>query len=80
MTNDAGRSLSHGRERPTRRRTEEPVKNVMSGFMPVSLTIVGTAWGLVELVVAGAVGAYLYRDEWSTESVRRADLSGMPRR
>ena len=56
------------------------VANVMYGFMPVSLTIVGTAWGLVELVVAGAVGAHLYRDESSTESVRRVEGSGTPRR
>jgi hypothetical protein len=56
------------------------VSNVMYGFMPVSPTIVGTAWGLVELVVAGVVGARLYRDESSTESVRRAAGSGMPRR
>ncbi len=54
------------------------VSNVMYGFMPVSLTIVGTAWGLVELVVAGAVGACLYRDESPTESVRRAEGRGCP--
>ena len=56
------------------------VSNVMYGFMPVSLTFVGTAWGLVELVMAGQAGAYLYRDEASTESVRRADGSDMSRR
>ncbi|MEQ1871251.1 MAG: hypothetical protein ABL961_14645 [Vicinamibacterales bacterium] len=56
------------------------VSNVMYGFMPVSLTIVGTVWGLVELVVAGVVGARLYRDELSTESVRPAAGSGTPRR
>lgn len=39
------------------------VANVMYGFMPVSLTVVGTAWGFVELVVAGAVGSRLYRDD-----------------
>jgi hypothetical protein len=39
------------------------VSNVMYGFMPVSLTVVGTLWGLVELVVAGEIGAYIYRDE-----------------
>ena len=39
------------------------VSNVMYGFMPVSLTVVGTLWGLVELLVAGELGAYLYRDE-----------------
>lgn len=39
------------------------VSNVMYGFMPVSLTVVGTLWGFVELVVAGEIGAYMYRDE-----------------
>jgi hypothetical protein len=39
------------------------VSNVMYGFMPVSLTVVGTFWNLVELVVAGEIGAYFYRDE-----------------
>lgn len=33
---------------------------VAFGFMPISLTAIGTAWGLVELVVAGQVGARLY--------------------
>lgn len=41
--------------------------------MPASLTLVGTAWGLVELVVAAEVAAYLYRDESSTASVHRSD-------
>jgi hypothetical protein len=36
--------------------------NVAYGFMPVSLTVVGTLWALVELVVACQVGAYLYQD------------------
>lgn len=35
---------------------------VAYGFLPVSLTVVGTLWGLVELVVAGQVGARLYRE------------------
>ena len=35
----------------------------MYGFMPVRLTVVGTLWALGELVVAGQIGAYLYRDE-----------------
>jgi len=38
------------------------VSNVAFGFMPVALTAVGTIWGLVELLLAGAVGARLYRD------------------
>ena len=33
---------------------------VAFGFMPLSLTVIGTAWGLVELVVAGQAGARLY--------------------
>jgi hypothetical protein len=37
--------------------------NVVFGFMPIHLTVVGTIWGLVELVVAGEVGARLYREE-----------------
>lgn len=36
--------------------------NAVFGFMPLGLTLVGTAWGLVELLVAGAVGARLYRE------------------
>lgn len=39
------------------------VSNVMYGLMPVSLTVVGTLWRLVELVVAGEMGACFYRDE-----------------
>jgi hypothetical protein len=37
--------------------------NVAYGFMPVRLTVIGTAWGLVELLVAGLVGARLYAEE-----------------
>ena len=36
---------------------------VAFGFLPMSLTVIGTAWGLVELVVAGQVGARLYREK-----------------
>ncbi len=32
------------------------------GFMPVRLTIIGTAWGLVELLLAGIIGSKLYTD------------------
>ena len=39
------------------------VSNVVYGFMPVHLTVVGTVWGLVELVVAGEVGARLYTEK-----------------
>lgn len=35
---------------------------VAYGFVPLSLAVVGTLWGLVELVVAGQVGAWVYRD------------------
>ncbi|MBI5066618.1 MAG: DUF1761 domain-containing protein [Deltaproteobacteria bacterium] len=37
------------------------VSNVVFGFMPLGLTVVGTVWGLVELLLAGAVGACIYR-------------------
>lgn len=36
--------------------------NVAFGFLPFRLAAIGTAWGLVELVVAGVVGARLYRE------------------
>lgn len=32
------------------------------GFMPVRLTIIGTAWGLGELLLAGIVGSKLYKE------------------
>ena len=32
------------------------------GFMPVRLTVIGTAWGLGELLLAGIVGSKLYKD------------------
>jgi hypothetical protein len=38
------------------------VSNVVYGFMPIGLTVIGTVWGLVELVVASVVGAKLYKD------------------
>lgn len=38
------------------------VSMVAYGFMPIPLTVVGTAWGLVELVVAGQLGARLYNE------------------
>lgn len=44
--------------------------NVAYGFMPISLTVVGTVWGLVELVVAGAVGARLYSETTGEEVTR----------
>lgn len=36
---------------------------VVYGFLPAWLSAVGTLWGLMELLVAGQVGARLYRDE-----------------
>jgi hypothetical protein len=38
------------------------VSLVVYGFMPVRLTIIGTAWGLGELLLAGIVGSRLYKD------------------
>jgi hypothetical protein len=32
------------------------------GFMPVKLTVIGTIWGLGELLLAGIVGSKLYKD------------------
>ncbi len=43
------------------------VSMVAYGFMPVKLTVIGTAWGLVELSVAGVIGARLYKDENGAE-------------
>ncbi len=33
------------------------------GFMPVRLTIIGTIWGLGELLLAGIVGSKLYKED-----------------
>ncbi|GAB1473739.1 hypothetical protein MASR2M69_11800 [Bacteroidota bacterium] len=38
------------------------VSNVVYGFMPVRLTVIGTIWGLGESLLAGIAGASLYRD------------------
>ena len=32
------------------------------GIFPVDLTVIGVAWGLVELIVAGIVGAWIYTE------------------
>ena len=37
--------------------------NVAYGFMPLKLTVIGTAWGLVELLTASLIGARLYRED-----------------
>lgn len=38
------------------------VSLVAYGFMPVRLTIIGTIWGLGELLLAGIVGSKLYKE------------------
>lgn len=38
------------------------VSMVVYGFMPIGLTIIGTAWGLVELLIASIIGCKLYKD------------------
>ena len=38
------------------------VSLVVYGFMPVRLTVIGTAWGLGELLLAGIVGFRLYKE------------------
>jgi hypothetical protein len=35
---------------------------VAYGFMPVKLVVIGTVWGLGELLLAGLVGAKLYKE------------------
>ena len=38
------------------------ISMVFYGFMPIGLTVIGTAWGLVELVLASIVGTRLYKE------------------
>jgi hypothetical protein len=38
------------------------VSLVVYGFMPVKLVIIGTVWGLGELLLAGIVGSKLYKE------------------
>jgi hypothetical protein len=38
------------------------VSLVVYGFMPVRLTVIGTVWGLGELLLAGVVGSKLYKE------------------
>lgn len=38
------------------------VSMVVYGFMPIRLTVIGTTWGLVELLIATIVGSRLYQD------------------
>ena len=35
---------------------------VAYGFMPLGLTIIGTAWGLLELLIGVLIGSFLYKD------------------
>jgi hypothetical protein len=35
---------------------------IVYGFMPVRLTVIGTVWGMGELLLAGIVGSKLYKD------------------
>jgi hypothetical protein len=41
------------------------VSMVVYGFMPIRLTVIGTAWGLVELLLAGFIGSCLYQEKTS---------------
>ena len=36
---------------------------VAYGFMPLKLTIIGTAWGLLELLIGVFIGSKLYKDQ-----------------
>jgi len=36
---------------------------VVYGFLPIRLTVIGTAWGLAEVVLGGLIGSYLYREK-----------------
>jgi phage-related minor tail protein len=38
------------------------VSLIAYGFMPVRLTVIGTIWGLAELLLAGIVGSKLYKE------------------
>ena len=38
------------------------VSNVVYGFMPVKLTIIGIVWGLGELLIAGLIGSRFYKE------------------
>ncbi|MDH5393726.1 MAG: hypothetical protein OEY11_11110 [Gammaproteobacteria bacterium] len=41
------------------------VSMVVYGFMPVKLTIIGTVWGLVEILLASMVGARFYKVKYA---------------
>lgn len=38
------------------------VSNVVYGFMPIKLTIIGIVWGLGELLIAGLIGSRFYKE------------------
>jgi hypothetical protein len=38
---------------------------VAYGFMPIDLVVIGTAWGLLELLTAGIIGSMLYKERSS---------------
>lgn len=38
------------------------ISNVVYGFMPIGLTIIGIVWGLGELMVAGLIGSRFYKE------------------
>jgi len=37
------------------------ISNVVYGFMPIKLTIIGIVWGLGELLIAGYIGSKFYK-------------------
>lgn len=44
---------------------------VAYGFMPIRLVMIGTAWGLAELLAAGLVGARLYEKRSASIAISR---------
>ncbi len=38
------------------------VSNVVYGFMPIGLTIIGIVWGLGELLIAGLIGSWFIKN------------------
>ncbi len=39
------------------------IAKVMYGFIPIGITMIGIVWGLGELLLAGVVGARLYKEK-----------------
>lgn len=50
--------------------------NTVFGFLPIRLAVIGTAWGLVELIVAGILGARLYKEESLSRPAKLSTPSG----